>query len=584
MTSPFRLALAQINPTVGDLVGNAAQVLAHARKAAALKPDLLIFPELSLTGYPPEDLLLQPRFIADAERALAALARELPRELTVVIGAVQRSKRGVHNAAVAVQGGRIRASYHKQLLPNYGVFDEKRYFAPGDKPMLLDLGGRSIGVTICEDIWVGKGPAWVEARKGASLIVNISASPYHAGKLKERQALLRARAKECRAFMAYCNLVGGQDELVFDGASMVTDPKGRLLAMAPQFEEAILTVDLDLPVSKKKVKSLLLPLSRHPGEGLGPGHQAVLDSGFRRNDGVLNAPAKTAPLPKLEEIYTALVVGTRDYLRKNGFRQAVIGLSGGIDSSLVACIAADALGKENVIGVTLPSRFNVAETRADAEVLARNLGIAFHTLPIEPIVEKFLEVLAPLFAGKPRDTTEENLQARVRGVLLMALSNKFNWLVLTTGNKSEVSVGYSTLYGDAAGGFAVIKDIPKNLVYDLSRWRNEKAGKTITPQSVFDRPPTAELRPNQTDQDSLPPYDLLDKIIRLYVENNRGLSEIMKSGADEATAKRILRLIDVSEYKRRQSPPGVKITPRAFGRDRRMPITNRYRQEAPPKK
>jgi NAD+ synthase (glutamine-hydrolysing) len=338
----------------------------------------------------------------------------------------------------------------------------------------------------------------------------------------------------------------------------VTDAKGRVLAAAPQFEEALLTVDLDLPAAKRKSKALSLPAST---DAVRP----TLPS------------AKAAPLLKEEEIYTALVIGTRDYLLKNGFQKAVIGLSGGIDSSLVACVAADALGTKNIVGVTLPSRFNAAETKADAEILAHNLGIAFHTLTIEPVVEKFLETLAPLFADKPRDIAEENLQARVRGVLLMALSNKFNWLVLTTGNKSEVSVGYSTLYGDAAGGFAVIKDIPKNLVYSLSRWRNEKAGKELIPQSVFDRPPTAELRPNQTDQDSLPPYDLLDRIVTLYVEKNRGLGELRKAGVDEPTAKKILRLIDLSEYKRRQFPPGVKITPRAFGRDRRMPITNRYK-------
>ncbi|MGQ0645544.1 MAG: NAD+ synthase [Elusimicrobiota bacterium] len=554
---PFRLSLAQINPTVGDLTGNAAKILDFARRAAPLRPDLVLFPELALTGYPPEDLLLHGPFLKAAARTLQTLARDFPPGLAAVAGCPEGAPGRLFNAAAVISGGKVRAFYRKQLLPNYGVFDERRYFVPGRDPLLLKSGGALAGVTVCEDIWTAGGPALQAARKGASLILNISSSPYHAGKLDQREKLLRARARESRAHVAYCNLAGGQDELVFDGASFVVDPRGRVLARAPQFQEALLTLDLDLPPARKPARAAFsLPSPSAPRPAV--------------------PPAVASPLAELDEIHAALVLGTRDYLRKNGFQKAVVGLSGGIDSSLVACVAADALGRENVVGVTLPSKFNAPETRSDAETLARNLGLAFHSIPIQAVVEKFLEALAPLFAGKPADITEENLQSRVRGVLLMALSNKFGWMVLTTGNKSETSVGYSTLYGDTAGGFAVIKDIPKNLVYRLARRVNERAGREIIPRSVFDRPPTAELRPNQTDQDSLPPYDALDKIVELAVEGDKGLAEILKAGADETAARRVLRLIAAAEHKRRQAPPGVKITPKAFGRDRRMPVTNKY--------
>lgn len=557
---PFRLALAQINCTVGDFAGNAEKIAAWSAKAEAARADLVLFPELALTGYPPEDLLLKPSFIDAAEQALKNLARRLPSATPALVGTVERRAGLLYNVAALLWRGGVRALYRKQHLPNYGVFDEKRYFTPGDKPLLLDMGGHRLGVTVCEDIWVDQGPARDAARLGASLILNISSSPYHAGKLKVRHDLLKKRAKECRAFFAYCNLVGGQDELVFDGASFITDAAGRVLAQAPQFEEALITSDI-LPPAKKRARA---PAARvaMPSQ---PGRPPL-------------AADKALLLEPEAEVYAALVLGTRDYVRKNGFQKTLIGLSGGIDSSLVACIAVDALGKENVVGVTLPSRFNVAETRADAKTIAENLGIEFHSLPIEPVVEKSLDGLAPLFAGRPPGLAEENLQARVRGTLLMALSNKFGWMVLTTGNKSETSVGYSTLYGDTAGGFAVIKDVPKTLVYPLSRWRNQKAGSAVIPQSVFDRPPTAELRANQTDQDSLPPYETLDKIIRLYVEEEKSLEAILRAGIDRPTAERVLRLIDANEYKRRQQPPGVKITPRAFGRDRRMPITNKFIQ------
>jgi NAD+ synthase (glutamine-hydrolysing) len=555
----IRLALAQINPTVGDLAGNARLISEYARRAAEEGADLVIFPEMSLTGYPPEDLLLLPRFVRDARTALKKLASELPSRVPCLVGTVLGRPGNLVNGAALISGHRVRAVYGKKLLPNYGVFDERRYFVPGGKPLIFRLGRALAAVTICEDIWVPGGPARDAARRGARLIVNLSASPYNAGKILLRTKLLKERARECRAAFAYCNLVGGQDELVFDGGSLVVDAGGRVAGRAPQFREHLLTVDLNLPPSRRAAaETLFLPAANSSARGV---------------------PADpVAPvLDPLEEIYEALLLGTRDYLRKNGFAKALIGLSGGIDSAFVACVAADALGKENVVGVTLPSRFNSAETRSDAELTARNLGIPFHEIPIEGIVGEFRKALAPLFAGRPADLTEENLQSRVRGTILMALSNKFGWMVLTTGNKSETSVGYSTLYGDTAGGFDVIKDIPKTLVYRLARWRNARPGGPVIPESTLTRPPTAELRENQKDQDSLPPYDVLDRVVEKYVEGNKSLADIARSGVDLGTARKVLRLVDLSEYKRRQSPPGVKITPRAFGRDRRMPITNKYR-------
>ncbi len=560
----IRLSLAQINSTVGDLPGNLEKVLDHARRAREEGADLVLFPELCLSGYPPEDLLLQPRFTADNAAALEKAAKTLPRGLAALVGFAEGAPGRLYNAAALVLDGRVRAVYRKQRLPNYGVFDEQRYFVAGRKPLLFRVRDVTAGVTVCEDIWVPRGPALQAARAGARLVLNLSASPYHAGKSSERLKTLKDRVRETGAAFAYCNAVGGQDELVFDGGSLVLDGRNRLLARAPQFEEALLTVDLDLPAARKPPRgALALSLPAAPPAPLSPPSRT--------------SALRAEPLPELEEIYTALVTGTRDYLRKNGFQKAVIGLSGGIDSSLVACVAADALGKDNVTGVTLPSKFNSTETRSDARLLAENLGIAFHSVPIQGIVDECLKALKPLFGDRPPDIAEENLQARVRGLLLMALSNKFGWMVLTTGNKSETSVGYCTLYGDTAGGFAVIKDIPKTLVYRLCEWRNEKAARAPIPRSVFDRPPTAELRPHQTDQDSLPPYDLLDRIIALYVEQDRDLSDIAKRGVPPETAARTLRLIDASEHKRRQAPPGVKITPRAFGRDRRMPLTNKYK-------
>ncbi len=553
---PLSIALAQINPTVGDLAGNRALIARRAAEAGEKGAALVVFPELALTGYPPEDLLLKPSFLKETRESLISLAKDLPRKLLCVVGTPDGTPGKLTNAAALLFGGRVAGLYHKRLLPNYGVFDEKRYFIPGEKPLTFSVNGTLVGLTVCEDIWFPKGPAWEESLAGARVIVNLSSSPYHAGKLPARLEVLRARAKETGAALVYCNLVGGQDELVFDGASVAVNPRGRVIAQGPQFEEGLVWVSLpSVPPSKKKASlSFTTPSAK-------------------------DAPGATrvAPLDRWEEIHRALVAGTRDYVRKNGFARVVLGLSGGVDSAYVAAVAADALGKENVVGVSLPTRFNAKETQNDARAVARNLGIEFHEAPIEPVVRAFMTSLQSFFADKPRDVTEENLQARVRSTFLMALSNKFGWLVLTTGNKSETSVGYNTLYGDTAGGFAVIKDVPKTWVYELVRWRNKKAGTDLVPKSVIDRPPTAELRENQKDEDSLPPYDVLDKIITAYVEEERAPAEIIGGGADPAAVKKAVRLVDVNEYKRRQAPPGVKITPRAFGRDRRMPMTNRYR-------
>ncbi|HOW27061.1 MAG TPA: NAD+ synthase [Elusimicrobiota bacterium] len=569
--SILRVALAQINPTVGAIESNAEKIKDYALRANARGAHIVVFPELALTGYPPEDLLFKPQFLRDGSSRIARLAEQLPPEMAAIVGFADRDKRApskIFNAAAVIHQNRVAVVYHKQNLPNYGVFDEQRYFTPGESSQVLIIQNGLIGLTICEDIWAPRGAADDEARQGARLILNLSASPYHAGKSEDRLQMLRERVKETQAIFAYCNLVGGQDELVFDGSSLFMSEEGRLLAMGRAFEEDLLMQDIPWPPAlinkplgeRKAVQFTSLPLNLP-------------------SPSTAEEPRPPAPAAEdVEEIYSALMLGTRDYVLKNGFQKVVVGLSGGIDSSLVACIAVDALGKENVIGVTMPSRFTSSETRGDAEELAKNLGIEFHALAIEPLQDLFLKSLDPVFRGKPRDLTEENLQARIRGVLLMALSNKFNWLVLTTGNKSEVSVGYCTLYGDTAGGFSVIKDIPKTLVYRLSRWKNRKSPPGPIPESVLIRPPTAELRPDQKDQDSLPEYETLDGIIRLAVEEDKSLDEVVRQGYDEKTVRAVFRMVDRSEYKRRQAPPGVKITPRAFGKDRRMPITQDYRE------
>ena len=533
---PLRIALAQINTTVGDIPGNARKILdgvARAREAGAA---IVVFPELAISGYPPEDLLLRLSFIEENLSAWREIARRV-KGITALVGFVDRDAKGRnYNAAGIASGGRIRGVYRKMHLPNYGVFDEVRYFSPGKEPMLFAAGRSAIGVTVCEDIWVHRGPLPREAKAGARLILNLSSSPYHAGKWETRRELVAGHATASRCPVAYCNLVGGQDELVFDGGSMVVSAKGRLLARAKMFEEDLLLCDVD-------------------GEEEG---------------------GRISPAPKDdEEIFRALVLGTRDYVEKNRFPGAIIGLSGGIDSSLVAVIAAEALGPKRVLGVTLSSPYTAQMSVEDAHALARNLGIRVIDLSIGEIFRTIGSELAEPFRGYPADTTEENIQARIRGMILMALSNKFGEIVLTTGNKSEMSVGYATLYGDMAGGFGVIKDVFKTMVYRVSRRYNESRGRDVIPARVLTKPPSAELRPDQKDSDSLPEYDLLDPILKMYVEEEKSVPEMVAAGYPEDVARRVVTLVDRSEYKRRQAPPGVKITPRALGKDRRMPITNR---------
>ncbi len=564
----LRIAMAQINPTVGDLAGNRDRIIdsiGRARKAGA---DIVAFPELAVTGYPPEDLLLKPQFVKDNLKALKEIQRATT-GITAVVGFVDR-KDLLYNAAAIMHNGKLAYVYHKILLPNYGVFDEYRYFRPGNRYPLLTLRGVTLGVNICEDIWFSEGPTRSQALAGAEVIININASPYHKGKGRERLKMLASRARENNVIVSYTNAVGGQDELVFDGQSMVIDGKGKLLASGSQFAEELLITDVRVPDRK--------PASR----GAGSQHFESIDRiVLSERPGPKKEPLtgrRTIPsLPVCKEVYQALVLGTRDYVRKTGFRSAVIGLSGGIDSSLVAAIAVTALGKENVVGVFMPSQYSSNESREDALGLAKNLGIKFLEIPILQAFDAYLNTLRCEFSRTKQDVTEENLQARIRGNILMALSNKFGWLVLTTGNKSEMSVGYATLYGDMAGGFAVIKDVPKTLVYDLCRCINKLAGTALIPKRVMTKAPTAELRPNQKDSDSLPEYDILDPILKAYVEDDKEFREILKMGFDRKTVKKVIHLVDSSEYKRRQAPPGVKITPRGLGKDRRFPITNRYK-------
>ncbi|MHB8846265.1 MAG: NAD+ synthase [Nitrospirota bacterium] len=564
----LRIAMAQINPTVGDLAGNRDRIIdtiGLARKAGA---DLVAFPELAVTGYPPEDLLLKPQFVQDNLRTLKEI-QKATKGITAVVGFVDR-KDLLYNAAAVLHNGDLAYVYHKILLPNYGVFDEYRYFRPGNRYPIITLRGVALGVNICEDIWFTEGPTRSQAMAGAEVIININASPYHKGKGRERLKMLAERARENNVIVSYTNAVGGQDELVFDGQSMVIDGKGRLLASGKQFEEDLVITDLKVPDRKPAV-------ARSKTEHFESIDRIILSERTGPKKIALPARKTVRSLPVCEEVYHALVLGTRDYVRKTGFKSAVIGLSGGIDSSLVAAIAVEALGRENVVGVFMPSQFSSRESREDALALAKNLGIHFLEVPIQQTFDSYLNTLRNEFARTRTDVTEENLQARIRGNLLMALSNKFRWLVLTTGNKSEMSVGYATLYGDMAGGFAVIKDVPKTLVYEICRCINRLKGKTIIPKRVMTKAPTAELRPNQKDSDSLPEYDVLDPILKAYVEDDKPFREILKLGFDRKTVERVIRLVDSSEYKRRQAPPGVKITPRGLGKDRRFPITNRYK-------
>ncbi|MCB1919134.1 MAG: NAD+ synthase [Candidatus Competibacteraceae bacterium] len=539
--SPFRVVMAQLDFLVGDLAGNTDKIIIAAAEARdRLNADLIVFPELTLTGYPPEDLLLRPSFIRQVEPALQRLSNEI-HGIAAVVGCPFSTPEGLRNAAVVLANGAIQARYFKQWLPNYSVFDEKRYFTPGEDPVVFAVAGMRVGVTICEDVWL-PGPVAQAAGAGAQLLVNLNASPYHAGKGEQRLAALRQRVREGRIPIVYVNLVGGQDELVFDGGSLVVGADGVLTQRAPFFAEGLYPVDFELSAARAKP-----------------------------------APAEVVGEPGMEEgVYQALVLGVRDYVNKNGFPGAVLGLSGGIDSALTLAIAVDALGAERVEAVLMPSRYTAEMSNSDAEQEARTLGVKYHIMPIEPAFQSFLQILQPVLARLPPDTTEENIQARCRGVLLMAISNKTGKLVLTTGNKSETAVGYSTLYGDMAGGFAPIKDVLKTMVYRLAVWRNQQS--PVIPQRVIDRPPSAELRPDQTDQDSLPPYDLLDTILHGYVEQDHSVDELVDAGFDQAIVERVARLVILNEYKRRQAAPGVRITPRAFGRDRRYPITSGFRR------
>ena len=574
-TRPLRIALAQFNSTVGDLTGNTDRIIEWIGRARTAGADLVAFPELAITGYPPEDLLLKPSFIRDnlkaRDRVVAASDG-----IAVVCGFVDLGI-DLFNAAAFAYGGELKGVYHKVYLPNYGVFDEERYFQSGRLCPIFQLGGVRIGLSICEDCWYPTGPISLQAQLGAELLININGSPYHAGKREFRQTMIATRAMDSRAYMAWVNMVGGQDELVFDGNSMIFGPGGELLGRGPSFEEDLLVADLDIG----SVFGDRLHDTRLRKEAAGPIHHE-----YRVSEVVISsepahgrlgdlAPTAVEPLAGAAEIYAALVLGTRDYVRKTGFERVLIGLSGGIDSALTAAVAADALGGGNVTGVLMPSRFTASESLEDALILGETLGIRTLQIPIEDVHRGFEETLGDAFRGTQPGIAEENLQARIRGDLLMALSNKFGWLVLTTGNKSEFSTGYCTLYGDMAGGFAVLKDIPKTLVYELCRHRNTLNGGVI-PERVLTKPPSAELRDNQKDQDSLPPYEELDPILQAYVEDDRSFEELVAAGHDPEIVKRVIQLVDVSEYKRRQSPPGIKITPRAFGRDRRMPITNRY--------
>ncbi|MFC1949038.1 NAD+ synthase [Chloroflexota bacterium] len=573
----IRIGMAQINTTVGDFSGNTKKILEVIDKARSRGVDLLAFPELAVCGYPPEDLLFKSKFIQDNLNSLESVV-DASSGITLVVGFVDY-KEDIYNAAAIIHDGELAGVYHKIYLPNYGVFDENRYFRAGFECPVYTIAGIGVGVNICEDIWYKAGPATAQAHSGAEVIVNISASPYHFGKADDRHRMLATRAADNVAIIVYNNLVGGQDELVFDGSSLVLDEKGHLLARGKQFKEELIVADLDVEsVFRARLHDPRWRQETLLREEKGRQAKAVLVS-------ELSLTGEKPPIEPREievqglagEVYNALVLGTRDYIRKNSFEKVLIGLSGGIDSSLVAAIAVDALGNSNVICVAMPSRYSSPGSISDAERLVKNLGIKLMTIPIEKAFQAYLEMLDEAFQGTKPDITEENIQARIRGNILMALSNKLGWLVLTTGNKSEMATGYTTLYGDMAGGFAVIKDVPKTMVYELCKYRNSISKYEVVPASVIEKPPSAELRPEQKDIDSLPPYELLDSILTAYVEEDKSVEQIIAMGIEEGAVRRAAKLVDASEYKRRQAPPGVKITARAFGRDRRLPITNRFK-------
>ena len=602
---PFRVALAQVNPTVGDIPGNTRLITDHIKRAVDAQADLIAFPELCVTGYPPEDLLYKDSFLAAAADALQQIV-QASANITVIVGIPERAtprtatagtrnadstdqstpiaNDKIYNAAAVIHDGKLVDVYRKIFLPNYSVFDEERYFTSGDQCPVYEIGGARIGVNICEDIWMAEGPTNVQKTAGAQAIININGSPYYRGKRAVREAMLKERASTNGVFLCYVNMVGGQDELVFDGASMILNPRGETIAAGRQFDDDFVVADLDLAEADSAPKTSKMD-QKDPQNAIWARSFVTLVTNTPEDrltrkplSETQHATSMLTPMKPAEEVYNALVKGTQDYVRKSGFSQVVIGLSGGIDSALTAAIAADALGPENVLCVSMPSRYTADRSMTDAQALCENFGIAFEIIAIEEMTTAYRDGLAPLFEGTEEGVAEENLQARARGNLLMAISNKFGRIVLATGNKSEYATGYATLYGDMAGGFAVIKDAPKTLVYQLCDWRNRQAGRDIIPQAIIDRPPTAELRENQLDEDSLPPYDVLDPILEAYVERDCSPTEMIeKLGFDPDVVARVVTLVDRSEYKRRQAAPGVKITERAFGKDRRLPIVNRYK-------